>query len=214
VSTKNTLAALIAGLLFGAAAGYGFSAEQSGSLRSRATELEQQNTGLKAQVSILQTQLAETNKGQTAGDFVFLGDSFSRTGDTSAVLRRWMGRANSTIRVAIYSFTSDTLGDALVAAKARGIDVQVYYEGDNLDGSGSEYQKLVAAGVSVRADVRSALMHHKFMVVDDRIVATGSYNWSASAEDSNDENLVVIRSGFLAKDYLAEFSRLWGSGTG
>ena len=37
-------------------------------------------------------------------------------------------------------------------------------------------------------------MHHKVMIIDGHILVTGSYNWSQSAEDDNDENIIVIDS--------------------
>jgi phosphatidylserine/phosphatidylglycerophosphate/cardiolipin synthase-like enzyme len=52
-------------------------------------------------------------------------------------------------------------------------------------------------------------MHHKFMIIDGKIVVTGSYNWSYSAEEKNDENLVVILSPNTAKLYETEFNRIW-----
>jgi len=52
-------------------------------------------------------------------------------------------------------------------------------------------------------------MHHKFVVVDDKIVATGSFNWTASAERWNRENLLVINSTSLARRYTKEFDKIW-----
>jgi phosphatidylserine/phosphatidylglycerophosphate/cardiolipin synthase-like enzyme len=52
-------------------------------------------------------------------------------------------------------------------------------------------------------------MHHKFMVIDGEIVVTGSYNWSAAAEERNDENLVVIRDRGVAGAFEREFERIW-----
>jgi len=180
-------------------------------LNSQISKLTIDKATLQTQVTSLNTQLQTLQKTSTS-DFKYLDVSFSRTEDTSSSLRTWIARANSTIYVAIYSFTQDELGDALVAANDRGIDVRVFMEGENVNGLGSEYVKLVSAGITVRSDTRSALMHHKFMVVDGKVVATGSYNWSASAEDSNDENLLIVRSVFLADDYAAELNRLWALG--
>jgi phosphatidylserine/phosphatidylglycerophosphate/cardiolipin synthase-like enzyme len=209
VGKSSLFTGIILGLLLGAVAGASWTSQQQPDLKGEVSRLSAENAALETQVTSLEAKL----KSATPGDFAFIEDSFSRTMDTSASLRRWISRANSTIRVAIYSFTSDPLGDALVAAKARGVDVRVYVENDGVSGSGSEYPKLTASGVAVKADSRSALMHHKFMVVDGSVVATGSYNWSASAEDSNDENLIVIRSASLAQDYTAEFNRLWAQGS-
>lgn len=40
-------------------------------------------------------------------------------------------------------------------------------------------------------------MPHKVMIVDDHITATGSYNWSASAEDKNWENIIILESSAI-----------------
>ena len=52
-------------------------------------------------------------------------------------------------------------------------------------------------------------MHHKFAVVDNHTVITGSHNWSASANHSNDETLIVIQSPTVTAHYMREFARLY-----
>jgi phosphatidylserine/phosphatidylglycerophosphate/cardiolipin synthase-like enzyme len=52
-------------------------------------------------------------------------------------------------------------------------------------------------------------MHHKFMAIDGKIVVTGSYNFSVSAEDANDENLIVLIGEEIAALYSSEFMRVW-----
>ena len=61
--------------------------------------------------------------------------------------------------------------------------------------------------------VNSGKMHHKVIIIDESIVITGSYNFSRNAEEKNDENVLVIYSPRLAKEYLIEFSRLREIGT-
>jgi phosphatidylserine/phosphatidylglycerophosphate/cardiolipin synthase-like enzyme len=59
-------------------------------------------------------------------------------------------------------------------------------------------------------DKDSGLMHQKFAVIDRRIVFTGSYNWTHSAESRNDENLLMFRdAGPLAEEYRKAFVRIW-----
>jgi len=110
----------------------------------------------------------------------------------------------------IYSFTLDKLSKALIETKNRGVDVKVVIERENAYGRGSEYQKLLETGVEVKLDGNPSLMHHKVMIVDGRIVVTGSYNWSWSAENKNDENLVIIDDAETASLYEEEFQRVWG----
>ena len=51
--------------------------------------------------------------------------------------------------------------------------------------------------------------HHKFAVIDNKTVITGSFNWSPSAGHTNDETLLVINSPQLAKHLTREMDRLW-----
>ena len=58
-------------------------------------------------------------------------------------------------------------------------------------------------------DWRSDKLHHKFAVIDNKTVVTGSFNWSPSAAHTNDETLLVIHSPLLAKHFTREMDRLW-----
>jgi len=57
-------------------------------------------------------------------------------------------------------------------------------------------------------------MHDKFMIVDKKIVSTGSYNWTTNATENNDENLLIITSAATAASYNKEFNRIWESAAG
>ncbi|MEM1515433.1 MAG: phospholipase D-like domain-containing protein [Candidatus Bathyarchaeia archaeon] len=52
------------------------------------------------------------------------------------------------------------------------------------------------------------------MIVDSEIVVTGSYNWSESAEERNDENIIIIKSGRIAEEYERIFEGIWSRGIG
>jgi phosphatidylserine/phosphatidylglycerophosphate/cardiolipin synthase-like enzyme len=56
-------------------------------------------------------------------------------------------------------------------------------------------------------------LHHKFAVIDNSRVITGSHNWSESAELKNDETVLVIDSPAIASAYTEEFNHLAGKGT-
>jgi len=120
----------------------------------------------------------------------------------------WIGRANHSIHIMIYSFTLDSVGDALIIAHNRGVDVKVVFESQEIN-KYSEYYKLKAAGVEVRLDSNPALMHNKVAIIDDSIVITGSYNWSESAETKNNENMLIIRDRGTALIYEKEFEKIW-----
>jgi phosphatidylserine/phosphatidylglycerophosphate/cardiolipin synthase-like enzyme len=64
-------------------------------------------------------------------------------------------------------------------------------------------------GVGTPRLARGDKLHHKFAVIDNKKVITGSFNWSPSAAHTNDETLLVIHSPRLAKHFTREMDRLW-----
>lgn len=148
-------------------------------------------------------------KGQV--DIKVLGIYFSPRGGCAQAIIDLIRSANRSIHVLIYSFTLDSIGYALIEAHRRGIDVRVVFEREQLS-EYSEYWRLKDAGVPVRGDTNPHAMHNKIMIVDSEIVVTGSYNWSKSAEESNNENIIVIRSRRIAEEYERIFEKIWVRG--
>ena len=66
-------------------------------------------------------------------------------------------------------------------------------------------------GVGTPRLARSDKLHHKFAVIDNKTVITGSFNWSPSAAHTNDETLLAIHSPKLAAHFTREMDRLWES---
>jgi len=147
---------------------------------------------------------------QSRANTTVLGIYFSPKGGCEAQIIWWINRANISIHVLIYSFTLDSISNALINAYNRGVDVKIVFERDQVT-KYSEYQKLKAAGVPVRNDTNPGLMHNKVMIIDGKIVLTGSFNWSVSAERRNNENLIVIRSIYVARVYEEEFDKIWNN---
>ncbi len=52
-------------------------------------------------------------------------------------------------------------------------------------------------------------MHHKVIIIDNSIVVTGSLNFSSSADEDNEENVVILDNPEIAALYLQEFDKLW-----
>jgi len=145
---------------------------------------------------------------------------FSPQGKCSAHILREIDQAKKELLVAVYAFTNDELASALVQAKKRGVTVQVVIDRDfdgrteNSKGKYFEANKIPLrrlSGIRSKSQERdSGLMHQKFAVIDRKTVFTGSYNWTHSAENANDENLLLFRdAGPLAEDYRQAFLRLW-----
>ncbi len=65
-------------------------------------------------------------------------------------------------------------------------------------------------GLPVRLDASAFHMHHKFALFDGRRLATGSFNWTRSATEGNEENLIVTDDIRLVRAFAERFERLWG----
>jgi phosphatidylserine/phosphatidylglycerophosphate/cardiolipin synthase-like enzyme len=124
------------------------------------------------------------------------------------------------VLVAVYAFTSAEIAQALVQAHRRGLSVQVVLDRQfDQENSNSQGAFLEKQGIRVRrvsglkpqvTDKNSGLMHQKFAVIDRSVVLTGSYNWTASADKFNHENLLYFSDATpLADDYRKEFFLLW-----
>jgi phosphatidylserine/phosphatidylglycerophosphate/cardiolipin synthase-like enzyme len=140
---------------------------------------------------------------------------FSDTGDPGGAVVALVGRAQRRIEAAIYDLTDRRIAEALIAASRRHVDTWVVMDASEARYHSSQYPALAAAlGGHLalrtgRGGGRYAIMHHKFIVVDDRLVGTGSFNWTREAECCNWENLVVLDDPAVARAFEAEFQRLW-----
>ncbi len=127
---------------------------------------------------------------------------FSPNGGCTAAVVRELGAARQTIQVQAYSFTSAPIAQALAQAKERGVQVEVILDKSNRTArySGADY--LVHHGIPTRIDAAHAIAHNKVMIIDDKVVITGSFNFTTAAERHNAENLLVLRDPKLAGEYL------------
>ncbi len=117
--------------------------------------------------------------------------------------------AKKNISVAMYSFTNRDIAYAIADASKNGIDVRVYLNSDQRNEKYSKAGFLKNKGIPVRYHKHDGLMHNKFVVIDDNIVITGSFNWTASADKRNDENLLFINNKEMAEAYKKKFDTLW-----
>jgi phosphatidylserine/phosphatidylglycerophosphate/cardiolipin synthase-like enzyme len=117
--------------------------------------------------------------------------------------------ARQSIYFLAYSFTANDFGDILLQKARKGVQVAgVMDESQVKSNTGTEFDAFSQAGLSVYMDGNPGLMHHKIFIIDQEIVITGSYNFSASAERTNDENVVIFFDKQIAARYLAEFQRM------
>jgi len=117
--------------------------------------------------------------------------------------------ASSSVRFLAFSFTDFPLAEAMSQRSSAGVDVAGVFERVGSETEAAELRTLMCRGVPVRQDGNPSFMHHKFIVVDERIVIAGSMNYSTNAEESNDENVIIIDNAEIARLYIQEFERVW-----
>ena len=119
--------------------------------------------------------------------------------------------ARESIKFLAYSFTSHYIGAAMMERAQAGVKVSgVMDDGQVKTSQVTEYAPFKQAGMDVRLDGNlDGLMHHKVIIIDQMIVITGSYNFTASAETTNDENVVIIFSPEVAARFMEEFQRVY-----
>ncbi len=118
--------------------------------------------------------------------------------------------ATRSIYFAAFAFTRDDFSQALIERAGAGVSVQGVYESRQVAaGSDQSHNALNGAGLPVLEDGNAYAMHHKFMIIDGSVVVTGSYNFTKAAEQSNDENVLIIHDPAIAAQYLKEFAKVW-----
>ena len=121
----------------------------------------------------------------------------------------YLRSARTSIAFMVFSLTAGGIAQALGEAMQRGVTVRGVFERGNASSLFSQYPSLKALGMDVLLDGNPDQMHHKVFIVDDRVVMTGSYNYSSSAEHANDENVLIVDDARLAQAYASEFRRVW-----
>ncbi len=137
---------------------------------------------------------------------------FAPEADEIAALKESIQAAQSSIRFMSFVFSLDELAGAMLNKLAdpdfvlRGV-----FEERNSLASWSQLPAFVCAGAQARLDGNRYILHHKVIIIDDDTVITGSFNFSNSAAQNNDENIVIIRDQVIASLYLEEWRRIWDS---
>lgn len=146
----------------------------------------------------------------------------------------WLASQLATVQrsldLSLFVFSAQNLANALAALPQRGVAVRLLADpgfasrpfsevldvlgvsrtdGDCLLEADNRVWTRPLEGVGTPRLVGGDKLHHKFAVIDNRTVITGSFNWSPSAAHQNDEVLMVIHSPQLAAHFTREMDRLW-----
>lgn len=116
--------------------------------------------------------------------------------------------AENTIKIAMFTITHPEIAEALIAAKERGIQVDVAVDHYTSKGASQKcIEKLRQAGIAVLLSQGQELLHHKWALLDEQIFIMGSANWTKAAFQKNDDFLIFFSS--LSNSQVNFLKKLW-----
>ncbi len=138
-----------------------------------------------------------------------LGLYFTPPADVAAAVVDVINQSQSEVLVQAYGFTHNGIAQALVKAQERGVRIRVLLDQKSESTNRYVVDLFTTNNIRMRFDGNHAIAHNKVMIVDDNIVITGSFNFTNSAQTRNAENLLVLRSTDLARNYKTNWLEHW-----
>ena len=139
--------------------------------------------------------------------------AFAPWDDAERLVMDQIDGAKQAIYVQAYALTSRNIARTLIAARERGLKVEIIADRDKvLKDEHSALPRVAGSGAALWLDGRYAAAHGKVMIVDpdgkEPVVVTGSYDFSANGKPDNAENVLVLSGNrALAKSYMDNWQR-------
>lgn len=119
---------------------------------------------------------------------------FCPYGNATTAIVQELNAATTSIKLAMYNLNGYYLCNALVAAKRRGVIVEIIMDAAQYGKSKRAQYYNGTTELNIVLDSYERIFHSKYCVIDGYIILTGSMNWSDVAEDTNAENLYIFES--------------------
>ena len=134
--------------------------------------------------------------------------------DNEVLVVNMLRTCRKTLDIAIFTLTNDKIFNGIEEAFKRGVKIRIIADDECCKMLGSDVVRCSALGIDTKTDSNAkAHMHHKFAVIDNSVIVTGSFNWTVQAVKMNQENILFYENRELANQYTQEFNRLWNSFT-
>ena len=147
--------------------------------------------------------LEQTTDGVTSEAFFSPGD------EPRHRIRSLLRQAKFSVDICVFTITDDEISEVIAETHNRRVAVRIITDDNKATDTGSDIERLQCIGIPVAYDDSPFHMHHKFALFDDAISLCGSYNWTRSAAENNEENIVITNDPQLAKTFRRVFNKLW-----
>jgi len=126
---------------------------------------------------------------------------------------KYLGSARKSVDLCVYIFTQPVLAQVLSQLHEANVVIRIITDSSEDDTSASLTDRLMNAGIPIKSNRKGtgALMHHKFVIVDGKLLLTGSLNWTNKAVVSNYEAVIVTSQRKLVESFRAQFETMWAS---
>ena len=120
-----------------------------------------------------------------------------------------LNNAKKSLDICMFTISCHELANAALELHKLDIAVRIITNEEHESLSGSQIERFQREGIQVRHDKTSYYMHHKFVIVDNVTLITGSFNWTRQAVVGNRENVLVTNNDEIVQPYIQEFKKLW-----
>jgi phosphatidylserine/phosphatidylglycerophosphate/cardiolipin synthase-like enzyme len=135
---------------------------------------------------------------------------FAPDDDVQVALIDLISQAKKSIYFMAESFTASKLAEAIRLQAASGVTVKGVMDASGVTASSlSEFGNFRNAGIEVRKSLDAGEMRNNVLIIDEHLVMVGSYNFTTSAQNRNDENILILDNPFIAAEFLAQFQQIF-----
>lgn len=136
---------------------------------------------------------------------------FSPNGGCQHAVISEIRKASRTIDIAMYYLSSKAIAQALIQARENNVRVRIVLDQGQEIEAASKAGYLIKHGFDIRYHLGFGLMHNKFAIIDGKSLITGSFNWTLTAEEKNEENLLILTDEGIIEKYKERFEYLWNT---
>jgi phosphatidylserine/phosphatidylglycerophosphate/cardiolipin synthase-like enzyme len=134
---------------------------------------------------------------------------FSPSDNTNQRIVQAIHEANTELLVNTMLITQNSLADAIIFQHFNGVNTSVLVNTEAQSSTFGQLRNALRGRLAEYSQI-TGILHHKTMMTDvlsnqNPLVLTGSHNWSASADNINDENTVIIYDEMVVNQFFQEF---------
>lgn len=123
----------------------------------------------------------------------------------------YLRSATESLDVCVFTISDNQIRDVIRDLHAKGVRVRLLTDNDTMENKGNDVHQLARAGVPTKCDVSEHHMHHKFAVLDSKLLINGSFNWTYTASRKNCENIMITTHKAFVEDFKAQFEEMWAN---